>query len=102
MFPASDRIANAAFMVFIIFPSFLDGERTLPTRLKSGSEIPRGKIFFSFCRGRNFLVSKPVMYVKNWVDGGREESAAPKIHTGGKFLQSVDKTGLIDSPQARA
>jgi len=36
------------------------------------------------------------------VDGGREESAAPKIHTGAKFLQSVDKTGLIDSPQARA
>jgi hypothetical protein len=88
-------------MVFIIFCSFLAGERPLPTRLKSGSEIPRGKIFF-LCRGRNFLVSKPVMYVKNWVDGGREESAAPRIHIGGKFLQSVSKTGLIDSPQARA
>jgi hypothetical protein len=73
-----------------------------PTRLKSDSEIPRGKNIFPFCRGRNFLVIKPVMYVKNWVDGGREESAAPRIHIGGKFLQSVSKTGLIDSPQARA
>jgi hypothetical protein len=73
-----------------------------PTGLKSGSEIPRGKNLFSFCRGRNFLVSKPVLYVKKWVDGGREESAAPRNHIGGKFLQSVAKTGLIDSLQARA
>jgi hypothetical protein len=87
MFPASDRIANAAFMVFIIFPSFLAGERPLPTRLKSDSEIPRGENLFPFCRGRNFLVIKPVMYVKNWMDVGREELAAPKIHTGGKLRQ---------------
>jgi len=57
MFPASDRIANAAFMVFIIFSSFLAGERPLPTRLKSGSEIPRGKIFFLFVAGGIFSLA---------------------------------------------
>ncbi len=79
-----------------------------PTRLKSSPEIPRGKIFFSFCRNRNFLVSKPVIYVNNWVDGDNEASVAPRIHTGrlrrngGIFLQSIARTGWIDSLQARA
>jgi hypothetical protein len=64
MFPARNRIA-AAFRVFIIFPSFWPVISLCPTRLKSGSEIPRGKMFFSFYRGGNFLVRKPVIYVNN-------------------------------------
>jgi hypothetical protein len=60
MFPARKRIA-AAFRVFIIFSSFWPVISLCPTRLKSGSEIPRAKIFFSFYRGGNFRVSKPVI-----------------------------------------